>query len=93
VQVGDSPNGTNPSTPGTPSNQPAGNVAYDSMGGQATVGDLNADPFGPRFFLNGYWGDAPGWTGPSYQADLYYPWHVVPGRSVFLGVLQAAVDD
>jgi Inverse autotransporter, beta-domain len=54
---------------------------------------MNADPFGARFFLNGYWGDAPGWTGPSYQADLYYPWHVVPGRSVFLGVLQAAVDD
>jgi Inverse autotransporter, beta-domain len=96
VQVGDSTNGTNPSAPGTSPNQPAGNVAYDSMGGQATAGDsfgTNADPFGPRFFLNGYWGDAPGWTGPSYQADLYYPWHVVPGRSVFLGVLQAAVDD
>jgi Inverse autotransporter, beta-domain len=95
VQVGDSSNGSNPSSPGTPSDQAPGNAAYDSMG-QTTVGDslgVNGDPFGPRFYLNGYWGDAPGWTGPSYQADLYYPWHVVPGRSVFLGVLQASVDD
>jgi Inverse autotransporter, beta-domain len=96
VQLVDSPAGT--PTPGTPANNQApGSVAYDSMGGQATASDShifdNTDPFGPRFYLNGYFGDAPGWTGPSYQADLYYPWHVVPGRSVFLGALQASVDD
>src|SRR5580698_4368059 len=33
VQVGDSSNGSTPSTPGTPSDQAPGNVAYDSMGG------------------------------------------------------------
>ncbi len=80
-----------------PPNQPAGNVAYDSIDGQASASDplgmANVDPFGPMFYLNGYFGDSPGWTGPSYQADLYYPWHIVPGRSVFFGVLQAAVDD
>jgi hypothetical protein len=96
VQLVDSPAGGTP-TPGTPSNPDSGSVVYDSMGGQATASDShifdNTDPFGPRFYLNGYFGDAPGWTGPSYQADLYYPWHVVPGRSVFLGVLQAAIDD
>ena len=35
----------------------------------------------------------PGWSGPSWQADLYYLWHIVPGRSVFFGALEAAVDD
>jgi parallel beta helix pectate lyase-like protein len=45
------------------------------------------------FYLNGYFGEAPGWSGPSWQADLYYPWHIVPGRSVVFGALQAATDD
>jgi hypothetical protein len=96
VQVGDSPGNGAPAN-GPPQNQPAGNVAYDSIDGQATGSDSlglgNVDPFGPMFYLNGYFGDAPGWSGPSWQADLYYPWHIVPGRSVFFGALQAAVDD
>ena len=91
---GDSSPGGSPSGGAPPPNQPAGNVAYNSIDGQASASDplgmANVDPFGPMFYLNGYFGDSPGWTGPSYQADLYYPWHIVPGRSVFFGVLQAA---
>jgi hypothetical protein len=96
AQLADSPSGTPPAG-GTQPNQTAGNVAYDSIDGQVSgadsIGTANVNPFGPMFYLNGYFGDAPGWTGPSYQADLYYPWHIVPGRSVAFGVLQAAVDD
>ncbi len=96
VTLDDSPNGSSGDKKPT-GNQPAGNVAFDSINEQAagseSLGTASVDPFGPRFFLNSYFGDAPGWTGPSYQADLYYPWHVVPGRSVFFGALQAAVDD
>ncbi len=66
------------------------------MSGQATwnnpfgVGD---GPFGPTFFINGNFGRGVGWDGSSYQADLYYPWHVVPGQSAVFGVLQGGVDD
>ncbi|HET6328964.1 MAG TPA: hypothetical protein VFG04_30045, partial [Planctomycetaceae bacterium] len=79
-----------------PNSQAPGQVAYDSMPGQATwnnpfgVGD---GPFGPTFFLNGNFGRGVGWDGSSYQADLYYPWHVVPGQSAVFGVLQGGVDD
>ena len=97
MQLDDTPAGNGSPGNGPPQNQPAGNVAYDSMGGQATGSDslglANVDPFGPMFYLNGYFGQAPGWSGPSWQADLYYPWHIVPGRSVFFGALEAAVDD
>jgi hypothetical protein len=80
----------------TPGPQAPGQVAYDSMPGQATwnnpfgVGD---GPFGPTFFINGNFGRGVGWDGSSYQADLYYPWHVVPGQSAVFGVLQGGVDD
>jgi hypothetical protein len=50
-------------------------------------------PFGPTFFLNGNWGRGVGWDDQSYQADLYVPWHVVPGQSAFFGVLQGGVTD
>ncbi len=91
------PEGTVSPTTDLRQNQPAGNVAYDSMGGQATGSDslgigerrsVRADVLFERLF----W-PMPGWSGPSWQADLYYPWHIVPGRSVFFGALQAAVDD
>jgi hypothetical protein len=85
-------------SPGGPQpNSTSGNVAYDSIDNEASasnsLGTVSVDPFGPLFYLNGYFGDAPGWAGPSYQADLYYPWHLVPGRSVVFGVLQAAITD
>ena len=97
MQLDDTPAGNGSPGNGPPQNQPAGNVAYDSMGGPAagsdSLGVANVDPFGPMFYLNSYFGDAPGWSGTSWQADLYYPWHVVPGRSVVFGALEAAMDD
>jgi hypothetical protein len=83
------PNGTSP-----PNSQAPGQVAYDSMtttwNNPFGVGD---GPFGPTFFINGNFGRGVGWDGSSYQADLYYPWHVVPGQSAVFGVLQGGVDD
>ncbi len=76
--------------------QAPGQVAYDSMPSQTSwnnpfgVGD---GPFGPTFFINGNFGRGVGWDGSSYQADLYYPWHIVPGQSAAFGVLQGGVDD
>jgi hypothetical protein len=82
-------NGTTP-----PNSQAPGQVAYDSMtttwNNPFGVGD---GPFGPTFFLNGNFGRGVGWDSSSYQADLYYPWHVVPGQSAVFGVLQGGVDD
>jgi hypothetical protein len=78
------------------SSSPPGQVAYDSMANQPTwnnpfgVGD---GPFGPTFFLNVDAGRGVGWDTTSYQADLYYPWHIVPGQSAIFGVLQGGVDD
>jgi hypothetical protein len=89
---------TAPQTNGTPvpNSQEPGQVAYDAMPNQPTwnnpfgVGD---GPFGPTFFLNVNAGRGVGWDNDSYQADLYYPWHVVPGQSAVFGVLQGGVDD
>jgi Right handed beta helix region/Inverse autotransporter, beta-domain len=78
------------------SSSPPGQVSYDSMANQPTwnnpfgVGD---GPFGPTFFLNVDAGRGVGWDQTSYQADLYYPWHIVPGKSAIFGLLQGGVDD
>ncbi len=85
---------------GAPASGQPGVVSYDSMGSTTSTNPtwnnpfgIGDGPFGPTFFLNGYFGRGVGWDTNSYQADLYYPWHIVPGASAVFGVLQGGVDD
>jgi hypothetical protein len=95
------PNNAAPASgaPGSGNNSQPGQVSYDSMSSTTTgptwnnpfgIGD---GPFGPTFFLDGNFGRGVGWDSSSYDARLYYPWHIVPGQSAVFGVLQGGVDD
>jgi hypothetical protein len=96
--AGSPQSGTSPSSNGTSTtdSQQPGQVAYDSVPGQASWNNpfgVGNGPFGPTFFLDGNFGRGVGWDDPSYDAKLYYPWHVVPGQSAFFGVLEGGVTD
>jgi hypothetical protein len=96
VQAGHVAFDSPPDSGGATGGSQPGQVAYDSMPNTPTWNNpfgIGDGPFGPTFFLDGNFGRGVGWDEPSYDAKLYYPWHVVPGQSAFFGMLAGGVTN
>ncbi|QDU79050.1 hypothetical protein Pla110_07540 [Polystyrenella longa] len=75
----------------------ASGILNDNAAGRVvmsnTVGTAVANPFGPRGFASGTWGQGPGFDADQVDISALIPKHIDPGKSLFMLMLQGSITE